>query len=240
MHKFQTDTPGVYDIGAFEPFIHAISDENEQYHSMVLILNLTSLNGYVNDYAGAIGLHTHTEGLRRDVLAVGQADMLTFNRNMHMLKLWDEMAGREAAMTVFHLGKSLAAIRATMKDAPTVRADTDHNALREAAKLLEREFPNYELARHAAGHRAEAMASFDTLKKHAVDLGDRQQFIPGVVQDHTYVATFEKRELRVNLTENSRLKLAQVVSLIYSAFPKFSGLLPPINIGSAIPAPGPA
>jgi hypothetical protein len=67
-------------------------------------------------------------------------------------------------MTVFHFGKSLLAIRTSMKKSPTIQAEVDHNALREAAKLLERDFPNYDLARHAAGHRAEAMASLEELK----------------------------------------------------------------------------
>lgn len=240
MYKFEPKTPGVYDIGVLEPFVHSLPNEDEQYHSMVLLLNLTKLDGYVNDYAAAIGLHSHTEELRRSVLAVGNEDRLTFNRTMHMLKLWDEMAGREAAMTVFHFGKSLSAIRASMKSTPTIMAEADHNSLREAAKLLEREFPNYDLARHAAGHRAEAMASLEELKKHAVELGDKQQFIPGIVIDHDYIATFEKKELRVALTENSRRKLAQIEALAYAAFPKFADLLPPVNVGSTVTPAVPA
>lgn len=238
MQDFEPNSPGIYDIGILEPFIHSIPNDDEQHHSMMLVFNLIRLSDYVNDYTGAVGLHSYTENLRQSVRACGKDDALTFSHNILMLKTWDEMAGRDAAMTIFHFGEALAAIRSAMKDTPTIRAEADHNSLREAAKLLRREFPNYELARHAAAHRAEAVASLDTIKKHAVDCGNgKRRFVWGVVVDHTYIATFENRELRVSLAEEARKQVAQIAYLTYAAFPKLKDLLPKLNMGSSLVSP---
>jgi len=96
---------------------------------------------------------------------------------------------------------------------------------------LERAFPNYNIARHAAGHRAEAVGSLEQIKLHAVDIDGGQQFIIGNVQGDDYLSTFEKKLLKVPLTEEARQRLNEVVALIYSAFPKLVHMLPPLNYG---------
>lgn len=234
MNGFDAGGPGVYSIKMLEPFVHSLPTEDEQYHTMILLLNLVNLNEYTNNYGAAICLHSYAEGLRKSVVAIGPSDP-AYNRNLHMLKLWDEMAGREAAMSVFHFGKSLMAVRNLMKDAPSLMASTDHQVLRHAKKQLDQDFPNYEMARHAAGHRAEAMASMKELKKHAQNHGHMRQFLFGSVRNSEYVATFEGQEMRVVLTDGARQKLSDIMALAYSAFPTLAGKLPPPITASSIP-----
>ncbi len=237
-HSFVPGTPGVYDAAELKEFVATLPTEEEQHHSMISLLNLRNLSSYVNDYASAVGLHRHVQDLRESVLRVEEPNTLVFNNNMHLLKNWDEMAGREAAMTLFHVGKALMQIRANMRFTETIKADSDADSLRKAAGELERAFPNYNIARHAAGHRAEAVGSLEQVKLHAVDIEGGQQFIIGNVQGDDYLSTFEKKLLKVPLTEEARLKLNDVVALIYSAFPKLVHMLPPLNYGVQAPDNG--
>lgn len=232
-HTFTPGTPGVHDIAIFKPFIESLPSEEEQHHSMVLLLNLQKLNGLVNEYASAVGLHTYAGQLRASVLTVNDRDSLDFNNNMHLLKNWDEMAGREASMIVFHVGKSLKQIKEILRFTPTIRADVDSTILRKASGDLEAAFPNYVTARHAAGHRIEAMASLDKMKEHGIAHGNGILFIPGDVQGDEYTATYAKKLLKVGLNDQSRLKLNSIVSNIYTAFPKLLPMLPPLNFGTA-------
>lgn len=150
-HSFVPGTAGVYDAAELKEFVETLPTEEEQHHSMISLLNLRNLSSYVNDYASAVGLHRHVQDLRESVLRTEETNTLVFNNHMHLLKNWDEMAGREAAMTLFHVGKALMQIRANMRFTETIKADSDADSLRKAAGELERAFPNYNIARHAAG-----------------------------------------------------------------------------------------
>lgn len=230
-YSFAPGTPGVYDIAVLQSFVDSLPTEEEQHNSMVVLLNLKNLNGYVNDYASAIGLRRYVQGLREEVLHNVPSGTLDFTNQMHMLKNWDEMAGREASMTVFHVGKTLMQIKNNLRFTSTISADADSEALRRASSELERAFPNYEVARHAAGHRAEAFATLDSMKANAIDVEEGQKLLIGNVDGDEYVTSFKKKMIKVPLTEEARQRLNGVVAIIYSAFPKLVHMLPPLNYG---------
>ncbi|UXT89297.1 hypothetical protein [Agrobacterium pusense] len=237
-HNFIPGTPGVYDASLLQPFVNSLPTEEDQYHSMVVLLNLQNLNGFVNDYASAIGLHLHVQQLRESVLRETQPGTLDFNNHMHLLKNWDEMAGREAAMTIYHVGKALIQIKANLRFTGTIKTDADSTVLRKATGNLARAFPNYDVARHAAGHRAETMASLDEMKRHAIDIEGGQKLIMGNIDGDDYIATFEKKLIKVPLTQQARQRLNSVVALIYSGFPKLVHMLPRLNFGVQAPDNG--
>lgn len=230
-HSFVPGTPGVYDAAELKEFVATLPTEEEQQRSMITLLNLQNLSSYVNDYASAVALHRHVQDLRESVLRTSEPNTLVFNNNMHLLQQWQNMAGRDAAMTLFHVGKALLHIKTNMRFTETIKAGSLSESLRKASGELERAFPHYNVARHAAGHRAEAVGSLEQVKLHAIDIDGVQQFIIGNVQGDDYVATFEKKLLKVPLTEEARQRLNDVVALIYSAFPKLVHMLPPLNFG---------
>ncbi|MND82519.1 hypothetical protein D3C80_743530 [compost metagenome] len=230
-YSFTRGMPGVYDIGVLQSFVNNLPTDEEQHHSMVVLLNLKNLNGYVNDYASAIGLRRYAQTLREEVLRTVPSGTLDFTNQMHMLKNWDEMAGREASMTVYHVGKTIEQIRGNLRFTETIAADADVTILRRAASELNRAFPDYDIARNAAGHRAEAFASLDRMKSNAIEVEDGQKLLIGNMEGDKYVTTFKKKLLKVPLNEEARQRLNSVVALIYSAFPKIVNMLPPLNFG---------
>lgn len=227
MYEFELGTPGVYDIGILEPFIQSL-DSKEEQPGMLVLFNLIELNTYLNDFTAAVGLHEYVALMIEDALATQMKDTLTTNRKMHMLKVWNNMAGREAAMAVFHFGKAIESVRAGLKNVPSIKEHVLHDELRSVKRQLSRDFPGHEMARHAAGHRAEAVKSMDELKRHAVQKDNGKEFILTNVGENQYRATFKGEEVSIGLDQRSREKLRALASRVYTAFPKLSGLLPPI------------
>lgn len=230
MCNFDPNSPGVYNIGILEPFIHSLPTDEEQYHSMIHVHNLTRLSDFLSDFASAVALREHVETLRQQVLSAGGVDKLALNQNMHVLKRWDDMAGREAAMTIFHYGETFKAIRSGLRNNPTLLANANHASLRSAARQFDKEFPNADIGRHAAGHRGEFSATLAEAKKHAVSSDGRRTFIFPHMEGDEFVATAKGQETRLKVGNANREKLAEITVLVFSSFPILDGKLPPIHI----------
>lgn len=229
-----------FDPASLQPFIRSLPTEDEQNHSLIVLLNLINLGGYVDDYGAVVALHTNVLRFREGVHLKMTPGTAAFTNSLGTFQKWDEMCGREAAMTLFHVGKSLMQIKSNLRFTETIKADSNADSLRKASGELERAFPNYNVARHAVGHRAEAMASLEQVKEHSIEIEGWQEFRMGRVEGDDYVATFEKKLIKVPLTEEARQRLNGVVALIYSAFPKLQPMLPPLNFGVQAPDNGEA
>jgi hypothetical protein len=230
MYSFDPNSPGVYSIGILEPFIHSLPTDEEQHHSMIHIQNLTRLSDFLNDFCASVALHQHVATLHQQVLLAGDGDKLAFNRNMHMLKRWDDVAGREAAMTIFHYGKTLKALRSGLKHTPTLAASSDSGSLRSATQTFEKSFPNPDIGRHAAGHRGEFSATLAELRKHGTPGEGKRTFIFPHMEGDEFVATAKGREARLKIDNANWEKLAEITVLVFSAFPILDGKLPPVDV----------
>jgi len=71
---------------------------------MVVLFNLVQLDRLVNDFGGAIALLDHVEIEVKKILILRRTEPILFSRALHMYKIWAEMAGRDAAATIFHFG----------------------------------------------------------------------------------------------------------------------------------------
>ncbi|TIP06462.1 MAG: hypothetical protein E5X72_01725 [Mesorhizobium sp.] len=216
--------PGVYDIGILQPFVNRLP-EGEEEAGMLMLFALVRLNGYLCDLQAAIGLIDHVEAVRLQVTG-SQMDQVRKNGSQHMLSLWMDMAGRDAAMTLFHYDKTLSAIRSEMRHVPFICSKTDHPRLRAAAKAFREGFPTAEKARHGVGHRAETLAGIASVKVHAID-GKKLHF--GGMDGRTYTVTFEGADRKLSLVEATWRSLANITREVYAAFPQLDGLLPPIE-----------
>ena len=131
---------GVYDIGVLQPFVNELPPD-EHRGALVLIFNLVQISRLVDDFAAAVALLDYVEKLAVDVVSPCASKPIEIARVVHALKLWNDMAGRDAAMTVFHFGKTLAAIRRGLNDLSTLKGDVEHARLRAAAKRFRQDFP---------------------------------------------------------------------------------------------------
>jgi hypothetical protein len=136
---------------------------------------------------------------------------------------WRFIAARDSAMSIYHVGRGIEAIRASMKDYPLTRQMIDHDLLRAASKEFEKAFPSYLAMRHAIAHNAENMLPSKrgrhamggdgegALIQHHLDLARRQY---GFSFNGEYVATTISNETFQTLTT--------IVDRVYSAFSKLT------------------
>ncbi len=203
MFELPAGSPGVHDVGVLQPFIDALPLD-EQRGGMVVLFNLVQLSRLVNDFGGAVALLDHVEIELKKIQVLRMQQPILFSRALHMYKIWSEIAGRDAAATVFHFGKTIDSIRGGMRQAPSIMNEVDHDQLREASKRFHRSFPDYAQIRHGAGHRAESTASVESLKKHS----EEGTFIFGTIKDRTFTITFEGKHRTVEIENATRLVLA--------------------------------
>jgi hypothetical protein len=229
-------SPGVYDLGVLQPFVDKLPSE-EQRGALMLLFNLVQISRLVDDFAAAVALLDYVEKAGADVEAVnpGNCKPIEIVRVVHALKLWNGMAGRDAAMTVFHFGKTLAAIRTGLNDISSMKGDVEHTRLRAAAKRFRLDFPNFEKARHGVGHRAETTASVSSLQEHSAN----GVFIFGALTDRTYTITFDGGHRTLAIDHQTRETLAETANEAFSAFPKIAANLPSLNMSKMPHSPAP-
>jgi hypothetical protein len=227
-------SPGVYDVSVLQPFVDELPPE-EHRCALVLIFNLVQISRLVDDFAAAVALLDYAEKSAADVEAVspGASKPIEIARVVHALKLWNDMAGRDAAMTVFHFGKTLAAIRSGLNDLSTLKGDVEHARLRAAAKRFRQDFPISEKTRHGTGHRAELTASVNSLRENLAS----GEFIWGRLKDRKYTVTFAGGHRTLAIDHRTRDNLAEIANEVFAAFPKISANLPPLNLSKVLPAP---
>jgi hypothetical protein len=214
---------GVYDIGILSDYLNSLpADEVGQ--SGLMLFNLTRLNDFVNEFAAAVALLELVDQLEMMVLLDQTQEELAYTKNRHANRLWQEMAGRDAAMTVYQYRHTLDGIRKSMPHVPTMAASIRQACLRDAWRALLRDFPN-DLARHAAGHRGEDIASPEKFKSHAVD---RTTYHLPHMDGWTYRFTYKGAAHELLVDHPSRLKLKEVTRSVYAAFPVLDGKLPPM------------
>lgn len=104
----------------------------------------------------------HVEGLlfgiNRFVQDFGAAASLFEFCRAHSSQLpapWMLVAARDGAMSIYHFGKSLEAIRAGFGRCPTYRKAVEHTKLKQGSKDFEAAFPGFIKLRHAIAHNAE-------------------------------------------------------------------------------------
>jgi hypothetical protein len=69
-----------------------------------------------------------------------------------MSNAWANIAARDGAIQIYHLGAVMRSIRRALRASPTLLSLTDLTKMRTAVRLLNSYFPNYELIRDAVAH----------------------------------------------------------------------------------------
>jgi hypothetical protein len=80
---------------------------------------------------------------------------------------WMAMAARDGAITIYHFGNTIEAIRKALPHCPTMNARVDHSILRGASRFFRTEFPRYEAIRHVISHAADFAATPASIAEHS-------------------------------------------------------------------------
>lgn len=220
MSEIGPGQPGIHDIARLQPFVDSLP-AGEEKGTMLLIYNLVQLHKYVSEFAAAVGLLDLVDLQQRD-LEASDLDPEARARCTHMLIRWVEMAGREAAMTVFHFGKTLTAVRRGYKGLTSIEVSADHAALRATFRRFTHEFPDADKTRHAVAHRGEATSTVSELASHSQD----GVFVFGKMTARKYTITFGGSHRTLAVDGSVRRILAEIANATTAAFPPIAPDLP--------------
>jgi hypothetical protein len=169
-----------------------------------------------------------------NAVSSGVLDFGTLDRATDTLSGWQSIAARDGAMTIYHFGCTVEAIKASLPRCPTLNAGVDHSNLRMARKLFESHFPGYKDIRHVVAHTAEFAATIDDKEIHShkgrlkissdsgsvsMEVSDQSastQFL-GNLCDNTYFITFEGRIHKYEISHATAEKLVSVKKRVFSS-----------------------
>ena len=123
---------------------------------------------------------------------------------------------RDAALSVYHFGVALRAIRSGMKKCPTLRGLVDAHQLREAGKAFDRDFPDNVLLRHAVGHIADQLSTPEKV----AELRRPGEFLMWETQVGGYFTMASKvgRQVGLNVDDETLARLQEIIENVCQAF----------------------
>lgn len=177
------------------------SDERQGRDHINFLLMLACL--YVHRFRSAVSLIRHCEPLLGPKLGQEPPE-------------WIGIAVRDAALSVYHFGVTLRAIRAGLKRCLTLRDQVDADELRKAAKAFARDFPDAVLLRHAVGHLAEQLSTPEKM----AELRRPGEFLKWETQVGGYftMASPAGRQVRLDVHERTQAQLRRVLVMTCEAF----------------------
>jgi hypothetical protein len=137
------------------------------------------------------------------------------------------IAAKEGALSIFHFGNSLDALRKQVVRCPIYRGSVDTLKLKQAFSLFNKRFPHANNTRHAIAHAGEVWASPAKAREH------RQKedyasagvssvaggFLMAGLSERTYSVGWEGKVFEVHMDATTIQKLSEVLHLVNSAFP---------------------
>jgi hypothetical protein len=97
----------------------------------------------------------------------GFDDIRQLGTTRSTLSEWTLIAGRDAAMTVYHFAETIEATKLLLHECPPLKAMVDWKEIRKAQKRFSAAFPQYEMIRHAVAHDGELADSPKAFKKNS-------------------------------------------------------------------------
>jgi hypothetical protein len=184
---------------------------------------LMNMRRFFNQFAHAVSLFNWCEG-QISRLKAEQPSPNTAN-DLSIIRNWKNIAGRDAAMAIFHFGDSMGAISGMLKLSPTIAVNIDRTSLSRANKHFARNFPNFVQMRHGVAHAAEALKSPSKLEEHQ-SAGYRSLFMGQnakiIVQDawddRRFLTTWRTKILACELSEATCESLHIAEDAYFAAF----------------------
>ncbi|MCK1676637.1 hypothetical protein [Bradyrhizobium sp. 150] len=193
--------------------------ENE--HADSIASNIGALDSWATAFWSGKGLFDHCHFGRFD-----PAHGATFT-------VWQLSAARDCVMSIYHFGRTIEGIDASLGRCPNLTSNIDTKAKRAAAKLFKRTFRFFIKIRHALAHAAERSHTRDTFRRHSqrgrapINLGWLEISTPEddggiLMMDHVHGETFatmwEGEVIRCEINEGTGRILDDIVAQYWTAF----------------------
>jgi hypothetical protein len=194
-------------------------DEHEAVHHLQQLL--FTLDEHAQNFQAAVAmfeLAQRTPFVLNQQLThfVPEENQLNLFRQMQMR--WRFIAARDGAMTIFHFGKTMEAIRSNgLRPCHTIRSMIQYQPLRTANKLFNNSFPHFEKLRHSIAHAAELSGKLKSINQHSV----KGFFMQNVLSGNIFSQTYEGKTFSYKLSQTSLQHLITVRDQVFSVFLPF-------------------
>jgi hypothetical protein len=141
---------------------------------------------------------------------------------------WQNMAARDGALQIYHMGAVMESIKGQLKNVPTILPFVDSQKLRNVSRLFRSYFPNYKLIRDAVGHsHYEIAPNAKGFQSHAPDEIDipglakgQGIFVTDCLYGNKYIVTKDKKVASYEISQPTYAKLESVRAHFIAGFDK--------------------
>lgn len=217
----QRPSAGLIKSFAFAPDSSISTDEAAHARQMEAMLN--DLQGFSISFGSAASLLDYCRQLERSE-PTSELGGRSF--------WWKFNAGRDGAMSLYHLMKTIEGIRASMNKIPTYRLKIKHPKLRTAQKYFEAYFPRASTMRTAIAHLGEISDTTTKRERNFIRAEDMEELkrlgipvgpgtnvkIDQCFSESTFIMTFEGELITYSLTMLSWQRVRKVVQDCLDAF----------------------
>jgi hypothetical protein len=184
--------------------------ELERDATNLLKTALGQLSDHSDNFSAALSLFD---------FSMGELEKATENRTAHPMFRWPFIAARDGAMSIYHFGKAMEGIMASLHKCPTVLQEVNRAKLRSSRKRLRELFPNFEAVRHSVAHAGELMNDVDDLDRHSISTTSVQRMtIQNHLQGRAFKNTFEGQIQSYEINQASRDGLVAIREEFCAAF----------------------
>jgi len=180
---------------------------------------LSEMERFVESFRHALMLFDTVEA---NIAQIQQEDP----ERVHVLRGWQRMACRDAAMQLYHVESVMRLVGKALKAAPTLQARADHRQRRTAIKLFAAAFPRAKIIRDAVGHSFSELSLNDGIERHiakkasvggVLSLSGRIQ-ISDVAVFREYAVTIAGKVHSYQLSVENLEKLRRAYKVYFTSF----------------------
>lgn len=192
--------------------------ENETEQARHLAELIRQLFRFVSDFEHAVSLYNFCN---------------TFSP---VTRHWSFIAGRDGAMTLYHIADIINAVQNGFRDCPNLSSNVDHRSIRSARRAFKQYFPMTNALRNAVAHSGERNKTRDLWKENTVSTVEERfkKFIVFQGEGSTididecffeddFAKTFKGRIVYYEISRESLAKLLTIACDIKGAFPSNLG-----------------
>lgn len=152
--------------------------------------------------------------------------------NEHMI--WGDLARNSAALSVFHFGKCLHAIRSSAGRLPARYGAIDTSELKLASQRYESNFPHVDNVRHSIAHAGELNSTPQKAATHGTSSGSffGYAFFDGAIVGSARLQIgLDGQRFDLDIGEPTAQRLSQIVSQVGLALPSSLKCVDPLSAG---------
>lgn len=142
--------------------------DTERQTAMIVSTQLLNLDAYLERFSAAISLYEDAEQRQSSLTADAATTRANWADNRKFFQ-WQQIAARDACLTVADFKDALASLKHNIANSPTLRPIFSQQTIDAALTKVDTNFPHYKDIRDAVAHPSDQSYSEAKKQRHSVD-----------------------------------------------------------------------